>query len=402
MNAIKLYLTILFCFIGMTTVFSQDKTINIPLLEIKNFKESKGNSYDILGAKDIWMKNGKIDSISWTVDLDIPADKSKLTSIKQKLYIVTRNIDKDSISLEISKKNNPFIDKDITYRFNTDSLKKWTLKTVPNRILQKVKFNFSFFNAVTQDYYTLPWEAYFIPFSVGMTYSDARLNEMPLAVRIGFSKVGQYGEDKIYVSKRMSFNKPEFRIYKQGKYPHEDKVDNNIRYKEKYSVQDTIFIDNKFMRIDSVDATFSMVYLTPVHDIVSVQYISTDLRKDLEKYFTESSNYLVIDFWGTWCAPCVAAMPKIKAIFEDVKEVSSFVGVCFDKPDKFDLAKEILRKNSIKWPQIYVDMNKQMGSIISEMQVSTFPTYIIIDRKGRIIFRDSSEGVSRIKSIVLN
>lgn len=402
MNSIKLYLTILFCLIRVITVFSQEQIVKIPLVEPKNFRESKGNSIDILGAKDVWVSNGEIDSISWTVDLDIPAKMRKDNSKKQKLYIVTRNLHNDSISLEISQKNNPFIDNDIAYRFHVDSLKKWNLKTVPNYIMKKVKFNFNFFNEATDDYYTLPWEAYLIPFSTGMTYNDVRLNKMPLSIQIGFNKVGHYGEDILYVSKRMAFNKPEFRIYKEGTYPHEDKVDNNIRYKEKYAIHDTIFIDSKFMRIDSVDANFSMIYLTKVNAAVSAQYISADLQKELSKYFSKSSKYLVIDFWGTWCAPCVASMPKMKVIFEDVKKVSSFVGVCFDKADKFDLAKEILNNNRISWPQIYIDMNQQKGSIISEMHISTFPTYIIIDRKGRIVFRDSSEGLSRLKAIVLN
>lgn len=402
MNPIKLYLVTLFCLIRIGNIFSQEKSIKIPLLEAKSYRESKGNSVDNLGAKDVWMNEGKIDSISWTVDLDLPAKIRNENSIKQKLYIVTRNLYNDSISLEISRKNNIFIDKDIVYRFHADSLKKWNLKTVPDYIMRKVKFNFNFFNEINDDYYILPWEAYFIPFSIGMTYNDARLNEMPLSVRIGFNKVGHYGEDIVYVSKRMSFNKPEFRIYKEGNYPHEDKVANNIRYKEKYSVHDTIFIDNKFMRIDSVDTNFSMVYLTKINDTTSVQYISVDLQKELSKYFSKSSKYLIIDFWGTWCAPCVASMPKMKVIFEDVKEVSSFVGVCFDKADKFDLAKEILNNNKIHWPQIYIDMSQQEGSIISEMHVSTFPTYIIIDRKGRIVFRDSSEGLSRLREIVLN
>lgn len=401
-NYIRLYLT-LFCFlIEISYASSQDKVVQVPIIQSKNFGESKGNSIDILGSNDVWDNNGKTDSILWTIDINISGKDSKIGLIQRKMYIVTSRIPNDSIKLEISRKRNPFIDKDVIFKYHADSLKKWTLKTVPFQSLKKVKLNFTFFNEAIENNYSLPWEAYIIPFSVGMTYNDSRLNEMPLAVKIGFNKVGKYGKDVIYASKRMSFNKPEFRIYREGKYSHEDKADNNIRYKEKYLLHDTVAIDGKFMRIDSVDADFSMIYMTDIKNYIGEQYISKDLCKNLEKYFHPSSKYLLLDFWGTWCVPCITSMPKMKLIFEDVRATSSFVGVCFDKADKFELAKEILNDRNISWPQIYVDMNQKTGSIVSEMQVSTFPTYIIIDRNGRIIFRDSSQGLFRLKDILLN
>ncbi|MGJ1224346.1 TlpA family protein disulfide reductase [Sphingobacterium siyangense] len=402
MDVIKLYLILLSFFIGIVSVFSQEKSIQIPLTESKYFNENKGNTIDILASTDVWSKDGKTDSILWPIDITIPDEKSKSHNIRKKLYVITNKILNDSVSVEISRRRNPFIDKDVKFIFHADSLKKWRPKTVPPNILEKVKFAFNFIDENTGSHYSLPWEAYFIPFSVGMTYNDARLNEMPLAVKIGFNKMGKFGEDIIYVSKRMTFNKPEFRIYRDGKNPHEDKFDNNIRYKEKYNLHDTVAINGKFMRIDSLDGSFSVLYLTPVRNYVSDQYISSSLKKELSQYFNPSSKYLVLDFWGTWCVPCISAMPKTKLIVEEVKSTASFVGVCFDKGDKFDLAKTILDDKGVNWPQIYVDMNQKTNSIVFELEVSIFPTYIVIDRDGKIIFRDSSQGLARIKDILLN
>ncbi|MFE2863812.1 MULTISPECIES: hypothetical protein [Sphingobacterium] len=46
-------------------------------------------------------------------------------------------------------------------------------------------------------------------------------------------------------------------------------------------------------------------------------------------------------------------------------------------------------------------MKQKTNSIVFELGVYIFPTYIVIDRDGKIIFRDSSEGLARIKDIVL-
>ncbi|WP_286751891.1 MULTISPECIES: TlpA family protein disulfide reductase [Sphingobacterium] len=401
MDTIKLYLILLSSFIGIVQVFSQEKSVQIPLTESRYFNENKGNTVDILSSTDVWSKDGATDSILWPIDITILDEKSKSHNIRKKLYVVTRKIHSDSVSVEISRRRNPFINKDVQLRFHADSLKKWRLKTVPSNILEKVKFAFNFIDEKTGSHYSLPWEAYFIPFSVGMTYNDARLNEMPLAVKIGFNRMGKFGEDIIYVSKRMTFNKPEFRIYRDGKNPHEDKFVNNIRYKEKYNIRDTVAINAKIMRIDSLDESFSVIYLTPVGNYISDQYISPSLKKELSQYFKPSSKYLVLDFWGTWCVPCISAMPKTKLIVEELKSTASFVGVCFDMQDKFDLAKTILNEKGVNWPQLYVDMNQKTNSIVFELGVSIFPTYIVIDRDGKIIFRDSSEGLARIKDIVL-
>ena len=66
---------------------------------------------------------------------------------------------------------------------------------------------------------------------------------------------------------------------------------------------------------------------------------------------------VVVDFWATWCGPCVAEMPNMKKLYAQYKDKGvEFVGVSLDRPREqggYDLLKNYVEKNQIEWPQYY-------------------------------------------------
>lgn len=384
----------------------QKKPISIPLNDAKTIQESKGVGISILGATEVWASHENTDSVLWTVKMEIsekPIDSLKYTLQDQSLEIMTKRTHEDSVRLHISKERNPFIEKDIRFDYSIDSLKNWTMKTIPEGSLEKIKLNLTLIDHEKNQSHLIPWEAFLIPIPVG-DYNDTRLNEMPLSIMTGFNKVGRLGEDIIYLFKEKWLSDDSsisFIVYANGETPHQDQLIDNVIYKKRYQLHDTVMIDKQLLRINSIDSAMSNLQLSKVDKPNSAHFLPTDLRDQLLKYFDESSDYLVIDFWGSWCAPCIEAMPEAKAIYEQVRGNTSFLGVCMDQTANFDVAKKILVEEGISWPQLYVDMDNQEGSIISKLGISTYPTYILIDKEGRIIHKNTSEGLSEIKQILL-
>ncbi len=94
---------------------------------------------------------------------------------------------------------------------------------------------------------------------------------------------------------------------------------------------------------------------------------------------------VVLDFWGTWCPPCVESVPSLRNLHKKFSKEPSFVliGISSDN-DELEW-RAFTAKEKMIWPQ-YWDRDRQIQRAFG---VSAFPTYIIIDHEGIVRFRSS-------------
>ncbi len=94
--------------------------------------------------------------------------------------------------------------------------------------------------------------------------------------------------------------------------------------------------------------------------------------------------YLFVDFWGTWCGPCVAEIPELQRIYEGVnKQRVEFVSIA-GKTSPESLEK-FLKKRPLAWPQIISDDKNQL---IETYKISSFPTNVLVGPDGRVVARN--------------
>lgn len=117
--------------------------------------------------------------------------------------------------------------------------------------------------------------------------------------------------------------------------------------------------------------------------------IITNATPDGSLFNIESmrGKFVIIDFWGTWCGPCVAGIPKMLAFRDKHADKLQILGISNDR--SADVWKAFLIKNNMTWPNIQIGTGDK--DFVSKFNVQGFPTKILISPQGIILSRDSGE-----------
>jgi thiol-disulfide isomerase/thioredoxin len=104
---------------------------------------------------------------------------------------------------------------------------------------------------------------------------------------------------------------------------------------------------------------------------------------------------LVIDFWATWCGPCMASIPhNVELVKKYGDKGLVFVGV-HDSNSGWDKADQVVKDKGINYP---VGVDKPGGPSVKEYALQFWPTYVAVDRNG--IIRAAGLTPDRVEDVV--
>lgn len=114
--------------------------------------------------------------------------------------------------------------------------------------------------------------------------------------------------------------------------------------------------------------------------------LSSPYRMELVNALGETINLqdmegkvVFINFWATWCPPCIAEMPSIQVLYDKFKDDEEVLILTIEIEGKTEKAEAFMTKRNLDIPVYYPN-----SAIPKEFFTGTLPTTIILDKKGNI------------------
>jgi peroxiredoxin len=145
---------------------------------------------------------------------------------------------------------------------------------------------------------------------------------------------------------------------------------------------------------DAVDVNnggeFRFVAGTPAGDVIpaadrrSAPTFSGTLLDGSKFSSTElTGDVAVINFWGSWCAPCRVETPEFQKVYADVRDRGvAFLGVNVKETDE-QFALAFVHRFGIEFPSLY-DPSGETALAFRDYPANAIPSTIVLDRSGRV------------------
>ena len=94
---------------------------------------------------------------------------------------------------------------------------------------------------------------------------------------------------------------------------------------------------------------------------------------------------VLIDFWATWCGPCIAELPNVRKAYEDYHDKGfEIIGISLDKAKDEAKLKSFVKDENMPWPQAF-DGKGCQTALAQQYGIRSIPATFLVGKDGKIV-----------------
>jgi len=132
------------------------------------------------------------------------------------------------------------------------------------------------------------------------------------------------------------------------------------------------------------------VALGPRAGDVVPDFAFADLAGKTTKLSALHGRYVLVDFWATWCAPCVANLPSLAKLHDRFGKDDRLTVLGVNLDDDSDLARKFVAREKLTWTQAFLGRAQDKDEILSRYAINSVPTHLLIGPDGKLIERSEN------------
>ncbi|MBI5281999.1 MAG: TlpA family protein disulfide reductase [Candidatus Solibacter usitatus] len=152
-------------------------------------------------------------------------------------------------------------------------------------------------------------------------------------------------------------------------------------------------VGRKFLSIDRIDPASRVIVLRSHPEVdyrrielrAGVQFPDfefVDFKGHAHRLSEFSGKYVLLDFWGSWCGPCIGQFPYLKQVYADFRARGlEIIGI--NSRDSIENAKRCIAEHGLKWVQATSESTSDL--VEKRLRIDSYPTLILLDRERRLV-----------------